>query len=159
MLPIKYAFFCKVIITPKCSYRKLGSLLVCQMTAKCTSIDHDNNLRPGADKEGEGGLRGSHVVPPPSPVPPSPLEPSAVQRAGSPSGGRVYRGGGLTPVLFLSCGFFLHSCGPIFDTLQILMYGLGGQKWSKVMLFHVLGGNMAHKMVSRWISCPGTGLP
>ena len=56
------------------------------MTAKCTSIDYDNNLRPGADKEGEGGLRGSHVVPPPPPVPPSPLEPSAVQRVGSPSG-------------------------------------------------------------------------
>ena len=65
------------------------------MTAKCTSIDNDNDLRPGADKEGEGGLRGSHVVPPPPPVPPSPLEPSAVQRVGSPSGGRVHRGGDL----------------------------------------------------------------
>ena len=65
------------------------------MTAKCTSIDFDNNLRSGADMEGEGGLRGSHVVPPPPPVPPSPLEPSAVQRVGSPSGGRVHRGGDL----------------------------------------------------------------
>ena len=65
------------------------------MTAKCTSIDYDNNLWPGADKEGEGGLRGSHVVPPPPPIPPSPLEPSAVQRVGSPSGGRVHRGGDL----------------------------------------------------------------
>ena len=65
------------------------------MTAKCTSIDYDNNLRPGADKEGERGLHGSHVVPPPPPVPPSPLEPSAVQRVDSPSGGRVHRGGDL----------------------------------------------------------------
>ena len=66
------------------------------MTAKCMSIDFDNNLlRSGADMEGEGGPRGSHAVPPPSPVPPSPLEPSAVQRVGSPSGGRVHRGGDL----------------------------------------------------------------
>ena len=65
------------------------------MTAKCTSIDNDNDLRPGADKEGGGGSCDSHVVPPPPPVPPSPLMPSAVQGVGSPSGGRVHRGGDL----------------------------------------------------------------
>ena len=65
------------------------------MTAKCTSIDNDNDLRPGADKEGGGGSRDIHVVPPPPPVPPSTLEPSAVQRVGSPLGGRVHRGGDL----------------------------------------------------------------
>ena len=71
------------------------ALLVCQMTAKCTSIDNDNDLRPGADKEGGGGSRDIHVVPPPPPVPPSPLVPSAGQRVGSPLGGRVHRGGDL----------------------------------------------------------------
>ena len=63
------------------------------MTAKST--DYDNNLWPGADMVGGGGLRGTPVVPLPSPVPPSPLEPSAVQGVGSPSGGRVHRGGDL----------------------------------------------------------------
>ena len=65
------------------------------MTAKCTSIDNDNDFRPGADKEGGGGSRDIHVVPPPPPVPPSPLVPSAGQRVGSPLGGRVHRGGDL----------------------------------------------------------------
>ena len=75
------------------------------MTAKST--DYDNNLWPGADMVGGGGLRGTPVVPLPSPVPPSPLEPSAVQGVGSPSGGRVHRGGDLplssfTPVVSTS---------------------------------------------------------
>lgn len=65
------------------------------MTATSMSIDYDNNPGPGADKAGEGGLRGIHVVPPHPSVPPSPLEPSVVQGVGSPSGGRVHRGGDL----------------------------------------------------------------
>ena len=58
---------------------------------------YDNNDNSGkrVDKEDGGGSRDSHVVPPPPPVPPSPLEPSAVQGVGSPSGGRVHRGGDL----------------------------------------------------------------
>ena len=59
------------------------------------NYDNYDNLGKGADKEGGGGSRGSHVVPPPPSVPPSPLEPSAVQRVDSPSGGRVHRGGDL----------------------------------------------------------------
>ena len=47
----------------------------------------------------------------------------------------------------------------IFDPLQPWIYGWGGQKWSIVMLSHVLGGDMAHKKVSRLVPCPGTSLP
>ena len=61
------------------------------MTAKCTSIDIDNNSRPGADMEDGRGLRDIPVVPLPPPVPPSPLVPSAAQGVGSPSGGRAHR--------------------------------------------------------------------
>ena len=97
------------------------------MTAK--SIDYDNNLRPGADMVDGGGLRGIHVVPLPSPVPPSPLEPSAVQGVGSPSGGRVHRGGDLplsssTPVVSTSTAVDSTST-PLDPTLppEILLIG------------------------------------
>ena len=58
-------------------------------------FDNQDNTGKRVDKEYGGGSRDSHVVPLPPPVPPSPLEPSAVQRVGSPSGGRVHRGGDL----------------------------------------------------------------
>ena len=34
-----------------------------------------------------------------------------------------------------------------------------GLKWPNVMFSHGLGGDMAQKTVSRWISLPGTSLP
>ena len=58
-------------------------------------FDNQDNTGKRVDKEDGGGSRDSHVVPLPPPVPPSPLEPSAVQGVGSPSGGRVHRGGDL----------------------------------------------------------------
>ena len=57
--------------------------------------DNQDNTGKRVDKEDGGGSRDIHVVPPPPPVPPSTLEPSAVQRVGSPLGGRVHRGGDL----------------------------------------------------------------
>ena len=64
-----------------------------------------------------------------------------------------------------------HGFGPFLTTLAKYPYiylgpfytfsyrGWGSQKWSIVMLSHVLGGDMAHKKVSRLVPCPGTSLP
>ena len=32
-------------------------------------------------------------------------------------------------------------------------------KWPKIMLSHVLGDDMVHKIVSKLVPCPGTSLP
>ena len=61
----------------------------------------------------------------------------------------------LSVLLTVIFGAILH----FFIQGMTLGWPWDGQKWPKVMLSHVFGGDMAHKTVSRLVPCPGTSLP